>query len=150
MLVIGSRSAATQAPVVVSADQPQPPPREPQPTEPQPREPQPREPQPQPSEPQPRPSTGATATAGGAASSRKPPPRQPLRVDVRSSPSGAQIFADGKLLGTTPRRLELAAPATLTLRYQGYQPARVRAAKPGPIDVRLQRSCAHPPCEDLN
>jgi hypothetical protein len=69
---------------------------------------------------------------------------------VRSSPSGAQIFAGSKLLGTTPRRLELPGPATLTLRYRGYQPARVRAARPGPLDVRLVRACAHPPCEDLN
>jgi serine/threonine protein kinase len=179
MLVIGSRDAATPAPVA-SAEPPQSKPSaqpaESQPTEPtqptetqptetqtqpkptQPAEPpQPTEPagptQPQPTQPsQSRPSSstaGTGAGAAGAASQRKQP-RAALSVDVRSSPAGAQIFADGKLLGTTPRRLELAAPATLTLRYQGYQPARVRAAKPGPIDVRLQRSCAHPPCEDLN
>jgi len=142
-----TQPAATQPAATQPSEPTQPEPAEPTvPTEPtQPTETQPSQPRPQPSQPRP------SAAAGAAASQRKPPPpRQPLRVDVRSSPSGAQIFADGKLLGTTPRRLELAAPATLTLRYQGYQPARVRAAKAGPIDVRLQRSCAHPPCEDLN
>jgi hypothetical protein len=84
---------------------------------------------------------------------RAPPPRTAAAtssIDLRSSPSGAQIYVDGKLRGTTPRRLELATPATILLRYRGYQPARVRAVRSGPLDVRLVRSCQHPPCEDLN
>jgi eukaryotic-like serine/threonine-protein kinase len=96
------------------------------------------------------PAPEAPAPAAPAAAPRPARPAATLRIEVRSSPSGAQIFAGAKLLGTTPRRLDLPGPATLTLRYRGYQPARVRAARAGPIDVRLVRSCAQPPCEDLN
>ncbi len=113
-------------------------------------EPEP-EPEPRTAEPEPRTAEPEPGTADPEPGSRpRPAPRSPWSIHVRSSPSGAQIFLGGKLLGTTPRRIELAAPATITLRYRGYEPARVRAARPGLIDVRLVRSCAQPPCEDLH
>jgi hypothetical protein len=119
-------------------------------------DPRPAAPDPRPAAPDLRPAAPDPGSAAPdprpSASSARPRPgrRATLSVDVRSSPSGAQIFLGARLLGTTPRRLELPGPATLTLRHRGYQPASVRAARPGPLDVRLVRSCAQPPCEDLH
>jgi serine/threonine-protein kinase len=115
--------------------------------------PAPAAPEPEP-EPRPEAAPAPAPPRPEAAPAPPPSPRPPRRsawsIHVRSSPPGAQIFLGARLLGTTPRRIELPGPATITLRYRGYQPAQVRAARPGPIDVRLVRSCAHPPCEDLN
>lgn len=47
----------------------------------------------------------------------------PSKVSVRSDPVGADVFLDGKFMGTTPSNLQLAAGTyNLSLRLQGYEP----------------------------
>jgi len=47
----------------------------------------------------------------------------PSKVSVRSDPAGADIFLDGKFIGTTPGNLQLAAGTyNLSVRLQGYEP----------------------------
>lgn len=47
----------------------------------------------------------------------------PSRVSVRSDPAGADVFLDGKFVGSTPANLQLAAGTySLTVKLQGYEP----------------------------
>jgi hypothetical protein len=46
----------------------------------------------------------------------------PSRVSVRSDPTGAEVFVDGKFIGNTPSNLQLAAGTyNLSIRLQGYE-----------------------------
>ncbi|MBM4321804.1 MAG: serine/threonine protein kinase, partial [Deltaproteobacteria bacterium] len=53
------------------------------------------------------PDAGRAARAEAAAPDGAPPPVPPLSLLVDSQPGGAEVRRDGKLLGTTPLRLEL-------------------------------------------
>jgi len=47
----------------------------------------------------------------------------PSKVSVRSDPAGADIFLDGKFIGSTPGNLQLAAGTyNLSVKLQGYEP----------------------------
>ena len=87
------------------------------------------------------PAAGADATAGAGAATgaagaaaRKP---ASFTVEVRSAPSGAHVVVAGKRVGVTPATIALDAPASITVSRAGYRSQRVRAERPGPIDVRL-------------
>ena len=70
-------------------------------------------------------------------------PTQPagvVSVEVRSTPAGASIMVGGKRVGTTPATISVALPAAILVTRSGYRPARVRAVRAGPIDVRLAPS----------
>ncbi len=77
-------------------------------------------------------------------------PASGLVVEVRSRPSGAQIVIDGQARGVTPARLDLAGPTAIVVRRAGYQSARVRADREGPIDVDLVPVVRKRPRETLD
>ncbi|CAN5911070.1 serine/threonine-protein kinase [soil metagenome] len=80
-----------------------------------------------------------------------PPPAAPaLVVEVRSHPAGAQILIDGQARGVTPARLDLSGPTSIVVRRAGYQSARVRADREGPIDVELVPVVRKRPRETLD
>ncbi len=61
-----------------------------------------------------------------------PPPAVPLPVDMRleSVPSGASVYVEGALVGTTPASYKAAgtsAPVEFTFRLQGFEAERIRA-----------------------
>jgi hypothetical protein len=65
-------------------------------------------------------------------------------VTVTSTPSGAQIFIDGRSAGTTPSKVSVLGFTTLTLEFKklGYQPASAKLYSKVPQDkvtVRLRK-----------
>jgi hypothetical protein len=47
----------------------------------------------------------------------------PSKVSVRSEPAGAEVFLEGKFIGTTPSNLQLTAGTyNLSVKLQGYEP----------------------------
>jgi len=59
------------------------------------------------------------------------PTVQSVLVQVRSDPSGANVYAGGRRLGTTPfklRRPQANRTLTLTLKRQGYSPKKLRVS----------------------
>jgi hypothetical protein len=47
----------------------------------------------------------------------------PSKVSIRSDPAGADVFLDGKFIGSTPANLQLAAGTyTLSVKLQGFEP----------------------------
>lgn len=59
---------------------------------------------------------------------------------VTSVPSGAEVLAGGRVLGTTPVQVTVTGAArSVALRKQGYEPQTVRIAADGPRErtVRL-------------
>ncbi len=61
-------------------------------------------------------------------------------VEIRSSPTGAQVFVGGKLRGTTPLRLALALPSLIELRRRGYRQVTTRLEQAGIADIELVRA----------
>ena len=82
-----------------------------------------------------------------------------FELELRSSPSGAEIVIDGKRHGVTPKTLPLQAPTSILVRRAGYRSSQVRAERGGTIDVQLVRirpaqrvrgPTKHPPRETLD
>ncbi|MCB9572724.1 MAG: serine/threonine protein kinase [Kofleriaceae bacterium] len=60
-----------------------------------------------------------------------------LAIDVRTTPAGAEVRAEGASLGTTPLHAAVAPGTELVLRLAGHGDVHVRVEQAGPIDVRL-------------
>jgi serine/threonine protein kinase len=74
---------------------------------------------------------------------------QPLSVDVRSEPAGAEVFVNNILVGITPihgLKLEGNPPHRLRVRKQGYEPwvTVVSQETPIPETIRLKRLVSPP------
>jgi hypothetical protein len=97
-----------------------------------------------------RPPTDAP-TARTETGSRDAPATPRSRLVVRSTPTGAQVYLDGRRRGTTPLTLSALAPGTYTIRVtrSGYQEETQRVAIPGggtrDLTFRLERTPSRAP-----
>jgi hypothetical protein len=84
-----------------------------------------------------------TPMAAPPVRAEKPAPG-PVKVIVRSDPSGARVVVDDQTVGSTPALISLRLPSELELTLDGYQPARQRVQAPGEITIHLSRARPHP------
>lgn len=71
-------------------------------------------------------------------------------IDVRSSPPGADVELDGRLIGRTPiRHLAMAGQRRVRIHLEGYEPieesVRVEPTQEHPVEVTLSEATAPPP-----
>jgi serine/threonine-protein kinase len=65
------------------------------------------------------------------------PAPAPAAIEIRSSPTAAEITVAGKHVGTTPATIAVPWPATIVVTRRGYKPAHIRADGTGPINLEL-------------
>ncbi len=67
----------------------------------------------------------------------RPAPPNRVRVEVRTTPPGADVSVGSALLGKAPLAAFVTLPATLDVRLEGYQPAHQAVSRDGIIELVL-------------
>jgi hypothetical protein len=97
----------------------------------------------------PRPAARASAPAASSVRPQAPAAAARGRLLVRSTPSGAQVYVNGRRRGTTPLAMRDLAPGTYTLRVsrEGFADSsrRVTVSASGARDVSVRLAARTPP-----